>query len=78
MQLHNEKDYISVFDEKTGRYIRMGKDKNGKPSDSDAFMGVFPELLDVGIMGHCKHGESGLCLKAGVQCYQSGSEIYGI
>ena len=76
MQLHNEKDYVSAFNEKTGRYVRIGKDENGKAVDSDPFMGVFPELLDVGIMGHCKHGKSGLCLKAGVQCYQSGSEIY--
>lgn len=76
MQLHNEKDYVSAFNEKTGRYVRIGKDENGKPNFSDAFMGVFPELLDVGIMGHCKHGKSGLCMKAGVQCYQSGSEIF--
>ena len=76
MHLHNEKDYVSAFNEKTGRYVRIGKDKDGKACYADAFMGVFPELLDVGIMGHCKHGKSGLCLKAGVQCYQSGSEIY--
>ena len=76
MQSHNERDYVSAFNEKTGRYVRIGKDENGKPCYSDAFMGVFPELLDVGIVGHCKHGKSGLCLKAGVQCYQSSSEIY--
>lgn len=23
-------------------------------------------------MGHCKHGKSGLCMKAGVECYQNG------
>ncbi|MBQ9460631.1 MAG: radical SAM protein [Clostridia bacterium] len=76
MQLHNEKNYVSAFNEKTGRYVRIGKDENGRACYSDAFMGVFPELLDVGIMGHCRHGKSGLCLKAGVQCYQSGSEIH--
>ena len=47
MQLHNEKDYVSAFNEKTGRYVRIGKDENGKAVDSDPFMGVFPELLDV-------------------------------
>lgn len=36
-------------------------------------MASFPELLDIGIMGHCKHGRSGLCLASGVQCYQKGS-----
>jgi hypothetical protein len=35
-------------------------------------MGSFPELLDVGIMGHCAHGKSGLCLQSGVECYQDG------
>ena len=23
-------------------------------------------------MGHCMHGKNGLCIKAGVQCYQDG------
>lgn len=35
-------------------------------------MSGFPELLDIGIMGHCIHGAKGLCIKAGVQCYQDG------
>lgn len=30
-------------------------------------MASFPELLDVGIMGNCRHGQSGLCIKAGVR-----------
>lgn len=35
-------------------------------------MASFPELLDVGIMGHCIHGKTGLCQKAGIGCYQDG------
>ena len=38
----------------------------------DPFMAPFPELLDVGIMGHCIHGKRGLCMAAGVECYQNG------
>ena len=38
-------------------------------------MAGFPELLDVGIMGHCTHGLSGLCRESGVQCYQDGWNI---
>lgn len=38
----------------------------------DPFMSSFPELLDVGIMGHCIHGKSGLCMAAGIECYQDG------
>ena len=40
----------------------------------DPFMTSFPELIDIGIMGHCIHGKSGLCVKSGVQCYQNGLE----
>ena len=62
-----------AFDSKSGMYIRTGiLDKNGKDTGIDPFMASFPHLIDVGIMGHCVHGKTGLCAKAGVQCYQSG------
>ncbi len=35
-------------------------------------MASFPHLIDVGVMGHCIHGKTGLCSKAGIGCYQSG------
>lgn len=35
-------------------------------------MASYPHLIDVGIMGHCVHGKTGLCAKAGIGCYQSG------
>lgn len=61
------------FDSETGAYVRTGiLDSDGKDTGIDPFMASFPHLIDVGIMGHCTHGKSGLCLKAGVQCYQSG------
>lgn len=64
--------YCSCFDENTGQYIRSGILSAGKDTGEDPFMSSFPELLDVGIMGHCQHGLSGLCAHSGVQCYQSG------
>lgn len=72
MKIRKERDFISVFDECTGRYIRTGIIKDGKDTGKDPFMSSFPELLDVGIMGHCTHGRTGLCLKAGIECYQDG------
>ena len=72
MRVRKEKDFLSFFNEITGEYVRTGVIKNGKDTGKDPFMSSFPELLDIGIMGHCKHGKSGLCLKAGVQCYQDG------
>lgn len=38
-------------------------------------MASYPHLIDVGIMGHCIHGKTGLCAKAGIGCYQSGMHI---
>ncbi|WP_207654463.1 SPASM domain-containing protein [Lacrimispora amygdalina] len=46
----------------------LGKIDTGE----DPFMVSYPELIDIGVMGHCVHGTSGLCLKSGVQCYQDG------
>lgn len=69
-------NYKYLFDTKTGFYMRTGiLDENGKDTGVDPFMSSFPHLIDVGIMGHCIHGESGLCKAAGVQCYQSGYSV---
>lgn len=57
----------------TGAYLRTGVlDENGKDTGADPFMASYPHLIDVGIMGHCIHGKTGLCAKAGIGCYQSG------
>jgi len=65
--------FVSVFDDETGAYIRTGIiDENGKDTGVDPFMASYPHLIDVGIMGHCIHGKTGLCAKAGIGCYQSG------
>lgn len=67
--------YISMFNPDTGFYMRSGVlDEHGKDTGVDPFMSSFPELIDVGVMGFCKHGRSGLCIKSGVQCYQNGLE----
>lgn len=68
--------FISMFDPKTGFYMRTGVIENGKDTGVDPFMASFPELIDVGVMGHCNHGKSGLCIKSGVQCYQDGLRKY--
>lgn len=72
MRIRKDKEFVSAFDEKTGRYFRTGILKKGKDTGIDPFMSSFPELLDIGIMGHCSHGKRGLCIKAGVECYQDG------
>lgn len=65
--------FVSIFNPANGFYLRTGiLDHEGKDSGIDPFMASFPELLDIGVMGHCIHGNSGLCMKSGVQCYQNG------
>ena len=45
--------FMSMFDPKTGFYARTGiLDENGKDTGVDPFMTSFPELIDIGIMGH--------------------------
>ena len=68
--------FVSAFDPTTGAYARSGIiDGNGLDTGVDPFMASFPHLIDVGVMGHCQYGKSGLCLKAGIGCYQSGAAI---
>ena len=65
-----------AFDTDTGAYMRTGiLDDKGKDTGVDPFMASFPHLIDVGIMGHCIHGKTGLCVKAGIGCYQSGLTV---
>lgn len=74
----NDKKYNfkSAFDTETGAYVRTGiLDENGKDTGTDPFMASFPHLIDVGVMGHCIHGKMGLCVKAGIGCYQSGLHV---
>lgn len=56
--------FFEVFNEENGTLIRS--DINGV----DPTMRSFPELLDVGIMGHCTNGV--YCKNAGIDCYQKG------
>lgn len=65
--------FIYAFDTETGAYFRTGiLDEFGNDTGIDPFMGEYPHLIDVGIMGHCIHGKTGLCVKAGIGCYQNG------
>ena len=70
--LDEENKFAELFNPKTGFYVRSGVIKNGKDTNIDPFMRNYPQLIDVGIMGHCRHGKSGLCRKSGIQCYQNG------
>lgn len=69
-------NFISMFNPNTGAYVRTGVfNASGLDSGVDPFMASFPHMIDVGAMGHCIHGKTGLCVKAGIGCYQSGLTV---
>lgn len=59
-------NFTTIFNTQTGEYLRAFD------VEEDPFMAEYPHLIDCGIMGKCEHGRSGLCLKAGIKCYQDG------
>ncbi len=68
--------FRSAFDMETGAYVRTGiLDDEGHDTGVDPFMASFPHLIDVGVMGSCAHGKTGLCVRAGIGCYQSGLTV---
>lgn len=72
-KVDRENRFVSLFNPNTGFYVRSGVYNNEHiDTNIDPFLTSFPSLIDVGIMGHCIHGKSGLCAKSGVQCYQNG------
>jgi radical SAM protein with 4Fe4S-binding SPASM domain len=67
--------FYELFDPNIGLYVRSGVMDGDKDTGIDPFMRSYPDLIDVGIMGHCLHAHTGQCLRAGVQCYQGGNTI---
>lgn len=59
--------FVSTFDTDTGYYERTGVFKGEYETPEDPFMASYPELLDVGILGHCDHAS-----QCTVGCYQGG------
>lgn len=70
MIIYNDEKYgfYEIFNEENGTLVRS--DVNGV----EPVMRSFPELLDVGIMGHCDHQD--ICRRAGIDCYQNGNQRY--
>ena len=66
-------NFIEVFDDETGFYVRTNVlNSDGTESKVEPFQRSFPNLIDIGIMGHCEHGLAGKCLEGGIRCYQDG------
>ena len=68
--------FVSFFDPDSGAYVRTGVlDEMRRDTGEDPFMASFPQLLDLGVMGHCAHGLSGRCAATGTRCYQQGGSV---
>lgn len=61
-------NFYELFNEQNGLLIRS--DVEGTKEDPN--QRSFPELIDIGIMGHCISGHQGICRRSGVDCYQMG------
>lgn len=75
MIYYSDKKYsfVEFFNEITGTLVRSNVLKNGTETGQLPQMRSFPELIDIGIMGSCEAGRTGICSLAGVDCYQCGA-----
>ncbi|MCI8650727.1 MAG: radical SAM protein [Anaerotruncus sp.] len=68
----NKYQFVELFNDETGTLVRSNVLDHGIETNQLPLMRSFPELIDIGIMGSCNAGRSGLCKNAGVDCYQCG------
>jgi len=64
-------NFVECFDETTGFLARSNILSNGIESNIGPDIRSFPELVDIGIMGHCEACSAGICRSVGVDCYQN-------
>lgn len=73
MIIYRDKDnrFIEFFNENNGFLMRTNVlDENGNETIVKPMKRNFPELVDIGIMGHC-HVENKFCKEMGIGCYQA-------
>lgn len=66
-KVDKQNKFIATFETSNGYYVRSGVINKGVDTGVDPFMASYPELIDVGIMGHCDHAP-----QCTVGCYQGG------
>lgn len=64
-------NFVEFFNTENGTLVRSNIIKNGIETNLEPHMRSFPELIDIGIMGTCHAGQTGVCKNAGVDCYQN-------
>jgi MoaA/NifB/PqqE/SkfB family radical SAM enzyme len=64
-------NFFELFNDKNGFLLRSNILENNIETDKLPFLRSFPELLDIGIMGHCHYATEGICKNCGIDCYQN-------
>ena len=64
-------NFVEFFNPQNGTLIRTNIIKKNVETAIEPYMRSFPELIDIGVMGTCYAGLSGICRNAGVDCYQN-------
>ena len=67
-------DFIEFFNPQNGTLVRMPI-KNTDDTVFEPWARSYPELIDIGIMGHCTEECKRLCSDVGVDCYQRGASV---
>jgi MoaA/NifB/PqqE/SkfB family radical SAM enzyme len=68
-------NFFEFFNEENGFLLRSNIFNNDMETDKVPFLRSFPELLDIGIMGHCHCASEGICKNCGIDCYQDAEDI---
>lgn len=64
-------NFFELFNEKNGFSLRSNIIINNVETDKQPMLRSFPELLDIGIMGHCHCSKENICKNSGIDCYQN-------
>lgn len=64
-------NFVEFFNQRNGTLIRTNIIKDNVETTVEPHMRSFPELIDIGVMGTCYAGLSGICRNAGIDCYQN-------
>ena len=76
MKFYKDKyfNFIEIFNEKNGFLLRSNIiNEKGEETQAVPYKRSYPELIDIGIMGHCQNEKT--CRNFGVDCYQGNKNV---
>ncbi|MGE4284620.1 MAG: SPASM domain-containing protein [Clostridia bacterium] len=67
-------NFIELFNPNNGTLVRFPA-RNKEDFSCEPLVRSYPELIDIGIMGHCTESCKRYCSSVGVDCYQRGGTV---